>query len=202
MEVTTQDPSGATDKSVSDGVQQSSTQTQTETLSKSDTVAYETHKKLLGEKKRVQSQLEEMQTKLNSLTEEKLSAEGKKDELLEAYKKRLNEMESKVQDFAYTSVSNSVRMKAKEMGCVDDEVVVKLIDLTKLSVGEGFTVDPDEVRTMLESVKKEKSYLFKPQNPNVNNSIPNANPNVEGGKIDFSKMTKEELVAYGKRSGL
>lgn len=200
MESMTQDGSAATDSQVSDQVQTNSQDTATP--SREDVVAYETHKRLLGEKKKVQSQLAELEAKYNSLNEERLSAEGKKDELLEAYKKRISEMEGKVNEFAYSSVSNAVRMKAKEMGCVDDDALVKLVDLSTLSVGEGFSVDQEEVKTMLESLKKEKSYLFKPLNPNVNNSVPNANPNVDGGKIDFSKMSKEELVAYGKKHGL
>ena len=200
MDNANQDGSAATDNKVSDQNQTDSSQTTD--LSKADMVAYETHKRLLGEKKKLQAMYDELKVANNKSNEEKLAAEGKKDELLEAYKKRISEMEGKVNEFAYSSVSNAVRLKAKDMGCVDDDALVKLIDLSTLSVGEGFTVDTEEVKTMLENLKKEKSYLFKPVNPNVNNSMPNANPNLEGGKVDFSKMTKDELVAYGNKHGL
>ena len=200
MQETNQDASGATEQSVSDQDQINSINTLAP--SGSDKVAYETHKKLLGEKKKLQSRYEEMEKELSVLNENKLASEGKKDELLEAYKKRIGDLEGKVNDFAFSSVSNSVRLKAKEMGCVDDEDLVKLLDLSSLTISDGFATDADEVKTMLEDFKKKKPHYFRPVNPNVNNSVPNVNPNVEGGKVDFSQMSKEELAAYGRKHGL
>lgn len=200
MQDTTQDPSGATDDQVRDQIQEDSTIT--ESPRGADTVAYETHKKLLAEKKKVQARFDELESRFNRINEEKLQSEGKKDELLEAYKKRIAEMEGKVNDFAYSSVSSAVRLKAQEMGCVDPDAIVTHLDLSTLSVGDGFSVDADEVKTMLEAEKKNKPYFFKAVNPNINNSMPNKNPNVEGGQVDYSKMTKEELIAYGKKHGL
>ena len=201
MKDANQDPSGATDPSVSDDNQNNSDNTQIS--SGKDTVAYDTHKKLLGEKKSLQARFEEMQSQFNKMNEDKLSAEGKKDELIEAYKARITDMEQKVNNFAYTSVSNSVQNKAREMGCVAPDKVDKFIDLSSLkSIGDDFNTDPEEVKMVLEGVKKENPWLFKPVNPNVNNSVPNKNPNVEDGKVDFSTMTKEELIAYGNKHGL
>lgn len=200
MESTTQDASGATDQIVSDENQiDNSNNTDN---SSGDVVAYQTHKRLLSQKKKIEQDHQMAMEELNKLREHKLTTEGKKDELIEAYKKRIGDLEGKVNDFAYTTVANSVRLKAKEMGCVDDSALVKHIDLSSLSIGDGFTVDEDELRTLLEQEKKSKPYFFKPLNPNVNNSVPNTNPNVQGGKVDFSKMTKEEMLTYAKANGL
>jgi len=200
MDITNQDGSAATETTVSDNNQNNSTEPGT--TSSSDTVAYDTHKRLLGEKKKLQSKYEQSEVELNELREAKLSAEGKKDELLDAYKKRVAEMEAKVNNFAYSSVSNAVRLKAKEMGCISDDKLVKHLDLSTLTIGDGFQVDSDEVKTMLENAKKEMGFFFKTVNPNVNNDVPNANPNLENGRPDFSKMSREELAAFGKKHGL
>ncbi len=195
-----QDASGAAEQSVSDQDQIDSTENIV--TSSDNKVAYDTHKKLLSEKKKLQSRFQDMEKELSILNESKLASEGKKDELLEAYKKRIGDLEGKVNDFAFSSVSNSVRLKAKEMGCIDDEDLVKLLDLSSLTLSEGFATDADEVKVMLEEFKKNKPHYFKSANPNVNNSLPKINPNVDGSKVDFSKMSKEELVAYGNKHGL
>ena len=167
MENTTQ-PSGQTDLA---GSTEQKTQTDDRIASSEDTVAYSTHKKLLAEKKNLQAKYEEIEKKFNSIHEEKLQNEGKKDELLEAYKQKINDYESKFSNFAFSTVANNVALEAKEMGCVDHDALIKLVDLSSLNVGDNFAVDKDEVKTMLENVKKEKPYLFKKEAPKVHDGV-------------------------------
>lgn len=176
-------------------------QTNTNNASGENKVAYETHKKLLGEKKSIQAKYEEIEKKFNEMNENKLASEGKKDELLEAYKQKIGTYEEKFNNFAYSAVSNNVALEAQQMGCIDKDALVKLVDLTSLNVGDNFSVDTDEVKTMLEQVKKERPYLFKPVNPNVNTGTPR-DFNSETGKVDFSKMSHDEMVAYANKHGI
>ena len=177
------------------------TQTQNNQVTSGDKVAYDTHRKLLAEKKNLQAKYEEMEKQFNEINEQKLQSEGKKDELLEAYKQKIGTYEEKFNNFAYSAVSNNVALEAQQMGCVDNDALVKLVDLSSLNVGDNFSVDKEEVRTMLESVKKERPYLFKPVNPNVNTGVPK-DFNSETGKVDFSKMSHEEMVAYANKHGI
>ncbi len=191
-------PSGQT---VDASSTEQTTQTNTHIASGDNKVAYDTHKKLLAEKKNLQARFEEMEKKFNNMNESQMAAEGKKDELLEAYKQKLGTYEEKFNNFAYSAVSNNVALEAKTMGCVDHDALVKLVDLTSLNVGDNFSVDKDEVKTMLESVKKDRPYLFKPVNPNVNTGTPK-DFNSSTGKIDFSKMSQAEMVAYANKHGI
>jgi hypothetical protein len=191
-------PSGQTDNTSSDD---QTTNPQNHSAS-GDTVAYGTHKKLLAEKKNLQSRFEEMEKQFNSMNEDKLTSEGKKDELLEAYKAKLNGYEEKFNNFAYSAVSNNVALEANKMGCVDQDALVKLVDLTSLNVGDNFSVDKDEVKVMLEDVKKQRPYLFKAINPNINTGTPKDFNSAGAKGPDFSKMTQAEMVAYANKNGI
>ena len=200
MSNASQDPSGAHDQQASGQDVESSQNNQQPS---GNVEALEAKiRQFKGEKVKLKSQFEEALNELNSMKEERMQAEGKKDELIDAYKKRIADLEGRVNDYAYSSVSNAVKMKAQEMGCVDADAFVKHLDLSSLNVSDSFGVDNDEAKTLIETKKKEMGYFFRPVNPNVNTGIPKTNPNVEGGKPDFANMSKDELIAYGRKHGL
>jgi hypothetical protein len=141
-----------------------------------DSVSYDSHKKLLGEKKKIQAAHEEALKRLQSLEQEKLEAEGKKDELLSNYRKQIEELEGKyksaVGNFAFSSVSGKFTEEALKQGCVDTEILLAVADLKSLDYDDNFQPDLSQIKMMVEEFKKNKPHLFQKAAPNVKDGIP------------------------------
>lgn len=169
-----------------------------------DKVAYETYKRTLSEAKKYKSQYSEMQSKLEQYEREKLQAEGKKDEVIQKLMKEKEELYSNLtktkQEFAYNQIRTQVELKAKEMGCVDTDALTKLVDFDGLDVLDGYKVSPQSLEMVLTKAKQEKSYLFSRPAPTIRDGAPNNS--VSNGKVDFSKMSSEQLKAFAMKQGI
>ena len=154
--------SGGAPVETASGVDTEVIQTKTE----KDVVAYETHKKLLSEAKRAKEMLELERAEKQKLIEEKLAAEGKKDELLESYKKKLADYEQKtkkvVGSFSQRVLTAAISQEAAKEGCVNVEDLIRLSDLSELadSMDEDFGVDTEKVKELVARSKKDRAYLF------------------------------------------
>ena len=88
---------------------------------KKDSVAYETFSKLLGEKKKLQSEMSEMKAYKDQLEAEKLQAEGKWKELAENNKKLADEFKSKnlniVKNVSEKAIRSQFMREAEKLGC-------------------------------------------------------------------------------------
>jgi hypothetical protein len=200
MEDTTQ-PSGQPDNASS--MDQNNNPENTNASGIKNTVAYESHKKLLAEKKNLQSRFEDLEKKFNNINEEKLSSEGKKDELLEAYKKQIADKDDLINNFAYTSVSKDVKLKAQAMGCVDTDALIKLIDLTAFNnISNDLSIDSDEANVMLEDSKKRYPYLFKKEAPVIHDGVVKKSEGNTTYADDLAACTtQKELEAVRRKHG-
>lgn len=175
---------------------QSSGSDQTKNQEKSDLVSYETYKKTLDEAKRAKASLKALQEEKDSLLQEKLLAEGKKDEALGNYKNQLSELskklESKEKDFVWSLLSQNFKSIAEKHGCVDSDVLmtVSIDDLkTTNAVSDDFKVDDQKINSLIEQVKIKKPYLFKNKTAKVND----ININSRQNKSDLSSLSVAEL---------
>lgn len=165
-----------------------------------DKVSYETYKKTVGEIKALKRQLKEATDKLGSAENDRLSAEGKKDELI-AKLRGDNEKLTKGQkellnNFVGSSLENQVREVAAGMGCVDVEAVGKLIDLSDIEVDtKTFKADKDAITEALGGLKKSKPYLFNKVAPKVNGKMPSGAGQGQDGKKSIKEMSTKELWA-------
>lgn len=134
------------------------------TASSKDTVAYETYKKTLALAKKREAELTAEREEKQKLLEEKLTAEGKKDELIESWKKKYTDLESKtkklVGSFSYNALSSVVSEVAAKEGCVDPGDLMALGDLSSIEVDDEFKVNKDQVKEFVLSMKKAKPHLF------------------------------------------
>lgn len=187
---------------VSDQTVEGSAQTSEQQTTK-DNVAYDTHRKLLGEKKQVQSQLQEAMTRLETLEQEKLSAEGKKDELITTVQKKLTEANDKLKKvvgaFQYRAVSNKFVEKARAEGCLKPEKLMQLADLSQIEVDvdNDFSVSDESVTSIIEGLKKEVPFFFQKNNITVIDQVP-GNINSQVGPQDLTKKSMDELMALAK----
>lgn len=136
----------------------------------SDKVSYDTYKKVLNEKKNASEKLAQMQAELESLREEKLKAEGNKDQLLEDYKKKFEETEKalkeKDQKYAWQKISSSIKTEALKQGCINPDKLIRLMSdeqLNKIELNEEYEINPNSLNEVMGEVVKDNSFLFKKQ---------------------------------------
>lgn len=182
--------SGATDDTSGDD-QDNATKGVDASGKPTDTVAHATYKKTVDEVKKLKEQLRLRDEKLSKAEQEKLEAEGKKDELIASLKSKNSELETSnkktLNNFIFSSLDSQVREEAARLGCVDTDAVVKLADLTELEVSDKtFKADKGELTKLLEKMKKDKPYLFSKTGPKINTKMPN------GKSVDDNEPAKEK----------
>lgn len=164
-------------------------------------VAHSTYKKTVDEVKKLKEQLRLRDEKLSKAEQDKLEAEGKKDELIASLKKKNGELETThkttLNSFIFSSLDTQVREEAARLGCVDTDAVVKLADLSSIDVDpKTFKADKKDLVALIEGMKKEKPYLFSKAGPKINSKLPSGKA-VEDEKPDekedLSKLSTEEL---------
>lgn len=148
------------------------------------------NRELLGKNKNLSTQNKELQDKLAQIEQEKLSAEGKKDELIESLKKKVSDLESNTKNLGWNMVSSQIAVEAAKRGCVNTNTLMKVIDFQNASINtDDFSIAQDDVKTILDNAMKDHEYLFKknvtpPKDGGVGNSTPT---------VDLKKMTTEQL---------
>ena len=170
---------------------------------KNDVVSYESYKKALNEKKNFQSKLSEYEQELQRLRAEKMSAEGKKDELIQTYKKQLSEISEKLEKtnkhYAWNTLTGAIKQEAIKHGCTDPEKLIRLMDdedLRSIEIGENFNIDFDSVKNVIEKSKKDNFFLFKSPGKPIANGIPNTK--IVEDKKDLKDLSIDELKALYK----
>jgi hypothetical protein len=177
-----------------------------ETVESKDSVSLTSYQKVLKEKKSFQSRLSEYESKLQKLEEEKLHAEGKKEELLDSYKKRVQELESRLdktnKSYAWNTLTGSIKTEAVKAGCKDPDKLIRLMDdedLRSIEIGDNFTINTESLKEIIEKNKKENYFLFEttPRQASVGNP---SKKSPEEPKKSFKDMTREELLEAYKQS--
>lgn len=172
-----------------------------------DSVSYESHKKLLGEKKGLQTKFEAMQAELNSFRDDKLSAEGKKDDVINSLREQLNisQKESKElkSNFAWNTVKTQIKNEASVKGCVNPNKLIKLLskeEISGIEIDDNFNVNAQDLSKLIENAKKEHSDigLFSAKIINVND-VTGKQKDFKPKQKSYDDMTDEELEAELKK---
>lgn len=183
-------------------------ETQQQSTSGSDSVKYDTYKKLLGEKKAADSRMKALEDKLNALEVDKMQAEGNKDELIQKLQADLSvtrdSLKQKDQAYAYATLGSQVKTEAAKMGCQDPDSLVKLMDLQGIPIDpETFRGDSDNIKMMLEEEKRSRPFYFGKPAPNIQDVkrqdaiLQSSTPD----EHDLSNKSREEIDAYIKKYG-
>lgn len=153
--------------------------------------------KLLGENKKLKSEMARLRELAEAAQQEKLQAEGKKDELIAALKREKEELSKKVvgthSAFAMRVISGELKAEAAKQGCVALDDFVRLVDLNDIEVDENYNPDPEKVKTLVQDALKSKPYLFSKSGPKVNTSLPNGVV-PDPPKEDLSKLSAQQLL--------
>jgi len=151
------------------------------------------NRELLAKLKAEQEKAKSIQEKLDMIEQEKLAQAGKKDELIEALKNKTKTLEeqykSATQTFALKTVNSQVMDYARSMGAEKPEVIMKLADLSTVTVNEDFSVDSDALKLALEKVRDEVPALFKKVPAAPKDGV----PAVDSGPKGVGQMSIKEL---------
>lgn len=161
-------------------------------------VAYSTYRKLLGEKKSRDAKLREMQAQLEQYEAQAMEQEQdltKKVDLFktqaESAKAELTELKSRI---AENTISNQVKQKAVEAGCINADDLYSLVrnepSFKAINIDDNYNIDAESLDELIKNAKKEKSYLFKKTDVQVHDI---KQSHVPSGKKPVEKMSIEEL---------
>jgi hypothetical protein len=154
-----------------------------------DKVAYDTYKKLLGEKKKRDEEVSALAQRLKSYEEKELEASGKHSELIESLRSQLKEkdeslsglkkeIETREKKEAWNTVTSQIKDAAMSEGCMSPDKLLKLLDKSDLKALEvmeesgKIKVNTDDLKRLMEKARKENEFLFKKPDPKINDLTP------------------------------
>ena len=176
------------------------------------TVAYETFNRALNEKKRFQSEAEQLREKVAQLeastTEKKTSFEEQLASYKQRYEESINENKSLKSTFFKHEVNSKIERELSKRGCKDPSGAIKLMDEKDYSsilsdVDDNLNVGAHTMDFALDKLQKDKSYLFGKKMPPIADALPGSGasekPKPKAQEL-LEKMnaaeTKEEYLKY------
>jgi hypothetical protein len=155
----------------------------------SKSVSYESHRRLLDEKKKLDARLKEIEDEKKAAQEAKLLEEGKLKEALELREKELQEERSKRMGYEEQH-KNAKKLNAivKGLGSnVDDKWYPVIGDsLDYVEIDDQGTVNMKSVNEVVEKLKKQWPEMLKKEQP----GMPNGTPQGGANKITRSEWLK------------
>jgi hypothetical protein len=158
--------------------------------------------KALKDLQRYKARVKELEEKSQNLEQEKMLAEGKKDELISTLQKQLNETKSKQSEtqkaYAWDKVQGWLKTKAATSGVIDGGAVDKFVSLIDLKGRNPFrddttfALEETVLSQVFDDAKKEMPYFFGKPGPNVKDITPGGGT-IESGSGDYSKMSLDQL---------
>lgn len=163
------------------------------------TVSYETHRKLLDEKKKAQARLKELEDAEKRRNDEALLSEGKLKEALELREKELKEAQDKLNAVADRDrQAKKLRSVIKGLGAGDLEdkwytVIGQEID--EVVVDDEGNVDPTSVQKVVEGLKKNWPEMIKKPSANLPNGTPAGGPQTIS-RAEWMKLSSKEMLKW------
>jgi len=152
--------------------------------------------KLLAEKKKLAKDHDDLKQKLATMEQQSLEAQGKYKEMYEQAKKTAEDKEVQVKnlvkEFGSKTLKSSFTQEAQKAGCIDAEALYRLVDLGTVEIGDNFSFNQDQLKTVLVEAQKSRSYLFNKEASAPKDATPNNKQ--QNGTLDLSKLTFEEKV--------
>jgi hypothetical protein len=179
------------DQAVQDSVEP--VEDKVENQSAKDQVSYETYKKVLAEAKKAKAAKAEYEAELQKLKQVELEQKGQDKQLIESLRKQLADKdmsERKMKEhYAFNSFKNSVAALGAKHGCVDNEILLKSVDINSIEMNDDFTFNEADLEREIAQLASKKSYLFQKKVPKVADAKP-VMPKAENKKMSIDDMAK------------
>lgn len=156
-------------------------------------------KEVNEEAKTYRLKLQEEKRKNDESERKRLEAEGNYKQLFETERAEKDQFKTYATQlksaFATKTISDQVALYAKDLGCVDVEVVNNLIDVNSISVDDNFRVDGQSLKATLEEIRVRKPYLFQKPTPKISDVNPSVNK-IEMNTKKLNEMSKSEIEKH------
>lgn len=167
-------------------------------------VSYESHRKLLDQRKADQLKLKTLQDQISAISQERethqnssLEEQKKFKDLWENERKKNAALADQFNGLT-KSVSESKKRAAlsRELGTVKKDEYLRFADFDSIVVGEDGEVDLDSVKDVATRFKRDHSDLLAAAPGKILPSGAPRSPSMIGNKPDISKMSMAELLVY------
>lgn len=171
-----------------------------------DMVSYESHRKLLGEKKDLSAKRAKELEELTALREWKSDQELKKKEEDGDYKEVISSLREELKDtktkmgettkkVAFDKFSDQIKNAAKQSGCVDAETLVSLLtkeQMASVQTDDKLNANKDDLSRLLGDLKEARPYMF--DGNNINHTAVNIGGFKKKEAKTVNEMSKDELI--------
>lgn len=182
------------------------TETRETTLASDDTVAYDTYKRVLSEKKNRDAKLKAIEAELSEYKQRDLEAKGKYEELLTTLRDENRNLKTTIaeRDKAYimSKVEGAIVSAAQKANCLNTDSLLKLLDDDKvksLEIDDKYNLNKQDVNHLIAEAAKEHHYLFDKPKASVVDATPVNAPYAKKGKA-LSEMTDAQLEEQYKQT--
>ena len=172
---------------------------------KQDGIAYDTYKKAVGQYKKANEKAAELEARLSAFEQDKMSAEGKKDEVISQLRTQLSELESKhkasQQSYTWNVVGAQIKSEMATRGIRDPEKALKFAtavhkeDLGGIEIDDNYNVNKQDMQRFVDRFLEENKDMGWQSQVRVNDMTPGNNVEM-GDKPEISKMSVEELTKF------
>lgn len=173
------------------GVQENETKKAYE-AAKHDGIAYDTYRKAVSQYKKASEKIAELETQLSAVAQEKMQAEGKKDELINALRKQTQELEAKYKQsqasYTWNVVGAQIKAELAARGVSNPEKALHYAkavhrdDLATIQVGEDYTVERNDLQRFVDKFLNENQDMGFVSRVKVKDLPP--------GKVEMTKQTQ------------
>jgi hypothetical protein len=171
---------------------------------KQDGIAYETYRKTVTQYKRAAEKNAELEAALAAATQDKMQAEGKKDELISALRKQTQDLESKYKQsqtaYSWNVIGAQIKAELASRGVGNPDKVLNYAkaahkdDLGAIEVGDDYTVNRTDLSRFVDKFLNENQDLGFVSKVKVKDLSPGKVEMKKDDKKPLDKLSKDELM--------
>ena len=152
-----------------------------------------------SEAKKYRQELADAKAQLEAARQAELQRQGKFEEIAKGAAERAAQAEKQRQEdrarFAIKVLKTEAKTEAARLGCVDEDALLHLIDVTQVGIDDDYNVDRQSLRMLIENEAKNRAYLFQRAAPQVK-YMAQGSGTVK--QKSLTEMTASERIAYVK----
>jgi hypothetical protein len=164
-----------------------------------DSVSYETHRKLLDEKKKIQAKLDQVETDRKAAEEAELVRKGELQKLLDLEKKRAADLEAQVkaqEERTLQSKKLSAIVKGLNVPVEQKWLSVLGGHLDEVIVNDTGEIEQMSVTAVVENLKKEWPEMLKRPAAGMPNGAPQGNGATTITRADWLNLPSKEMTKW------
>lgn len=165
-------------------------------------VSYDTFDKAMSSLNKEKQARKELETQLQKIREDQMLAEGKKDEVIESYKQKVQSYEQTIKqekaERALDRFKSKVTEVAAKKGFKNPSVAQKMFSISEFELDGDNNVNHEQLESKIDELKKTDAYLFQ----QVDQKIPDGQPKfrIPDGSMptrdDLNKLSKDQLMEH------